>query len=311
MPLSTGTLARSPGDPGTPSYSPPSPAPPPSSLSDQQGTSDWGGYGQGSGFFASGSTGGFTIGADPYANEINQANASAKGFYDQGAGWQQTAAQEQNAGQGASQAQLGKTFNQQGQLISSLQAQAANPQNSLAAKQFQQNAAQGAASTTALGNSTAGGLAAAGARRAASSANGVPTNVAGLQSTEAAAQASAQQQLAGAIGQQGQLAGQQYGLENQTAAQNAQLQQQQAGVNNSTQLGLYGLSANEQGMATGAATSYNNALLAQAGASNSEQQVNNAFGNTVMGAGLSGVGAAYSGLTKQGGLASTGSGGGS
>ena len=264
----------------------------------------WGGYGQPAGIFASGSQGGFNSNPNAYANEINQANASAAGYYGQGAGFQQAAPQATNPGQAASQAQLSGLYGGQNALAAQLQAQAQNPYSSQAVRQFNAGAGQAGAADVALGNSAVGGpIASAGARREGTqqAAVGAAQDVAARRQVAAQAQQAAQAQLGQLYGQQGGLANQQLAQEQAAAAQNAQLKQTQQGLTNATQMGLYGLSANEQAQAVAGATGYSNALLGEAGASNEEQQVSSAFGNSILGSAMTGAGAAYSGLSKAAG----------
>jgi hypothetical protein len=260
----------------------------------------WSGYGQGAGLVATGSTGGFVSNPDPYAANLNNADAAAQGYYQQGLTPQQQTPQAINEQQGQSQAQLAGTYAGQSALAGQLQGEINNPNSSAASQQFSAGAQGAANATSALGNSAGGGPAAAGARRGAQEQNavGAAGNVAGLAQVNAGVQQQAATNLSGLYQQQGQLTlGQQQG-ENQFGQQNAALSQQQGKLNDAAQLGNYGLSANEQGLATGALTGYQNTLLGEAGASNEEQQVNNQFGNQLVGAGLAGAGQVENGASS-------------
>ena len=288
------------GDVGN-SSNPTNPSPNPNDInggSEVEGS--WGGYGPSGGMLASASDSSFTANPQDYANNLNQANKSAQNYYNQGANWQQATPQAVNGDAASSQTQLGRILHGQHSLGQQLQAAANNGQNSQASQQYLAGVRQSMQAQTALGNSTGGGLAAAGARRGAVEQNAAikAGSQAGGVATAAQAQSNAQNQLGVLLGQQGSLQNQRLGAENSLAASNAQLVQQQGSLNNAAQLGLYGLSANEQSLGVGALTGYSNTLLGEAGASNEEQQVNNAFGNTVAGAAAQGTAGVMNGLAQ-------------
>ena len=261
------------------------------SLDSGQGDG-WGGYGAGGGMWASGSTGGYTVNPNTFAGEINAANQSARGYYNQGANWQQAAPTVTDPFAAQVAAQYAASQKGQSELAAQLQRVAQNGYAGPGVQQYDEGVRAAAQSQAAVANSAGGGaIGASGARRAAQQANAVAGSgaFAGQALAAAGAQQAAQSQLSGVLGAQGQLAAQNYGLGSAQATAQAQLQQQQMGLGNTARLGFYGLSANEQGQAVGAETGLNNAILGLAGASSAQQSTNNQYGNALVGMGLQGA----------------------
>lgn len=214
------------------------------------------------------------------ANQANNYNTMA------GAAMQRQAAQINDPYAAQTQQQIAGVQRGQRGLISGLQRTAANGQNSQAYQQYQNSVLQGLQGQTAIANSAGAGPTGAGARRSAQEQNGASgaSSLAGGQLVAQQAQQAAQSQLGTALGQQGQLANQWYGSNNQQAIANAQLQQGQMGQNYAGALGYNSLSQNEQGMQLNALQGASNAILGSQGLGMAEENVNNAQNAVYLGA---------------------------
>ena len=224
-----------------------------------------------------------------YNNIYTNANNQGAGFFNQAAGYGQTAPTVNNQFQGQSQAQIAGTESSLNGVLGQYQNIINGPGPTVAQQQYQQAANTAMAQQQGLARSAqGGGMAQAGAGRAATEQAGTTQA-----QTAAGSQALRQQQIAQALqgegqvyGQLGQLQAGQYGIEQSQALQNAQLQQTSQGQQNQQQLGLYGLGLGSYGQAQGALGGYTSAQNGAQGIATQANAGSQQLGGQLLGAGL-------------------------
>lgn len=222
---------------------------------------------------------------DAYNNLLAQANASAEQYGAQGQGFTQQGAQIVDPDQAASQAAIGGSGAQLGNIGALLQQTAGGQGPAVTAAQAQMTQATDqnlAAQAAAARSATGGALAQNGAMLAGQGQMGATLGqAAGASAAGLAQQELAAGQAAGQVyGAQGQLALGQYGQELGTAQAQAQLAQANQATQNQMRLGLGGLAEGAQGQGLSALNGYNSANTA---AENTAAGVDQNNFNDVMG----------------------------